>query len=932
MKTLFSLLVVAGLTGTSIKLFATTFAIDSLDGDITANELKQFTNSIKTITPPTDNYNDNMSTHGTEVEGMRRMYEATGNMNILNRLIFVCDIELVNRNDQPQGDNRVMWDGTVAPGWPEGPTNTTPACTTGQINGNIAYCALLILETPSIWNLTIPDGNPYGYGVTYKQRATNYLAKVDQSLNTYITKWFVDTNTFKIRTPSDSRWLPASAQDTAETAWNRQALFCMGYQYSAQCHDVLGDNPSYLSLYKNIVNKFCSWFATAYPGGGSLYYTNSGIRVAKWWYQVPTDQHIENQGHAQHDMLGLYDGWESGYTTLTSSQMKVYADTTFNIINLGTTNSWADNVDGTGSSSYLKIDFIWLAQWNLALYKMIAQANIDAGQLNVDEGCKNTASILWMKHWMWVQSQDFSMSASPSSRTITPNSSTTYTVSLSAINGFNSSVGLTIGGLPAGATASFSPSSLPGSGSSTLTVTTGASTPTGNSTLTITGTGGGRTHSTTVTLVVNDFTISATPSSQTVMQGQPGTYTINLGSINGFNSAVNLSASSLPAGASATFSPSSVNPAGSSTLTVSTSMSTPIGSDSITVTGTSGGLSHSTSVTINVIGLPAGWTDADIGAVGLAGSAGYNAGTFTVTGSGADIWTAGDQFNYAYQSVSGDNTIIARVVSENGTQGFAKAGVMFRESVATNAVEACVLLTPANGVAMEVRPSTGANSINVSGWISMTAPKWIKLVRSGSTFTASYSADGNAWTQFASTNVTMAAGATAGLAVTAHDNTALNTATFDNVSIGANTVTLDTTKTYKLQNVASALVLNNQGSLTNGSAVTQWSATSSSTNLLWTFIPTSNGYYQIRSVKSGLDAVVQSASTASGAGIIQWSFGAAGNDQWRPVLNGDGTCTFYNLNSGLVLGDPGSSTSTSTQMDQETANGGANQKWNLLVQ
>src|SRR3954467_3262208 len=100
MKKLLSLLVIACLAGPGVKLFATTFAIDSLDGDITANELKQFTNSIKTITPPTDNYNDNMSTHGTEVEGMRRMYEATGNLNILNRLVFVCDIELVNRNDQ----------------------------------------------------------------------------------------------------------------------------------------------------------------------------------------------------------------------------------------------------------------------------------------------------------------------------------------------------------------------------------------------------------------------------------------------------------------------------------------------------------------------------------------------------------------------------------------------------------------------------------------------------------------------------------------------------------------------------------------------------------------------------------------------------------------------------------------------------------------
>jgi hypothetical protein len=134
---------------------------------------------------------------------------------------------------------------------------------------------------------------------------------------------------------------------------------------------------------------------------------------------------------------------------------------------------------------------------------------------------------------------------------------------------------------------------------------------------------------------------------------------------------------------------------------------------------------------------------------------------------------------------------------------------------------------------------------------------------------------------------------------------------------------------WNLQNEASGLVLNNQGSVTNGSKITQWSQ-GSSVNLQWTFISTSGGYYQINSVKSGLDAVVQSASTANGAGIIQWSFGSSGNDQWLPQQNSDGSYTFVNLHSGLVLEDPGSSTSTSTQMDQWGSNSGSNQKWKLV--
>ena len=142
---------------------------------------------------------------------------------------------------------------------------------------------------------------------------------------------------------------------------------------------------------------------------------------------------------------------------------------------------------------------------------------------------------------------------------------------------------------------------------------------------------------------------------------------------------------------------------------------------------------------------------------------------------------------------------------------------------------------------------------------------------------------------------------------------------------------IDTSAEYQLQNEASSLVLNNQGRLTNGSAITQWQSISSD-NLRWTFIPTDSGYYQINSVKSGLDAVVQSASTSQGAGIIQWSFGSAQNDQWLPQQNSDGSYTFVNRHSGLVLEDPGSSTSTSTQMDQWGSNGGANQKWKLIKQ
>src|SRR5271166_4931664 len=61
--------------------------------------------------------------------------------------------------------------------------------------------------------------------------------------------------------------------------------------------------------------------------------------------------------------------------------------------------------------------------------------------------------------------------------------------------------------------------------------------------------------------------------------------------------------------------------------------------------------------------LPQGWSDADIGSPGLAGSAGDTNGNWTVTGGGSDIWNAADQFNFASTSGNGDGDIVAEVTS-----------------------------------------------------------------------------------------------------------------------------------------------------------------------------------------------------------------------------------------------------------------------------
>src|SRR5215510_5763724 len=205
---------------------------------------------------------------------------------------------------------------------------------------------------------------------------------------------------------------------------------------------------------------------------------------------------------------------------------------------------------------------------------------------------------------------DFSVSASPASQSVTQGNSTSYTVTVTPSGGFTGTVTFSASGLPAGATASFVPASVTTSGSSTMTVTTASTTPTGSFPLTITGTSGTTSHTASVTLgvnapVVGDFSIAATPASQTVTAGNGTSYTATVTGSGGFSGVVNLSASGLPAGASASFNPTSVTGSGSSTMSVTTSKTTPAGTYTLTITGTSGSLVHSTTVTLVVNAAPA---------------------------------------------------------------------------------------------------------------------------------------------------------------------------------------------------------------------------------------------------------------------------------------------------------------------------------------
>ena len=213
-----------------------------------------------------------------------------------------------------------------------------------------------------------------------------------------------------------------------------------------------------------------------------------------------------------------------------------------------------------------------------------------------------------------------------------------------------------------------------------------------------------------------------------------------------------------------------------------------LGNDSFTFKANDGSTDSAlATVSIAVLeapgALPAGWTSQDVGAVGIAGTASYTSGTgvYAVSGSGTGFST--DQFRYAWQTLSGDGEIKARITGFNATTNLAQTGVMIRETTTGGSKFHFVGRRNDGKIAYARRSSTGGSvSAGTSGG-AVALPYWVRVVRVGNTITSYKSANGVSWSKVNSANITMAGQITIGLAVTSASSSATAAATFDSVTV-----------------------------------------------------------------------------------------------------------------------------------------------------
>lgn len=181
--------------------------------------------------------------------------------------------------------------------------------------------------------------------------------------------------------------------------------------------------------------------------------------------------------------------------------------------------------------------------------------------------------------------------------------------------------------------------------------------------------------------------------------------------------------------------------------------------------------------------LPSGWKARNIGS--MPGNAAYHSSKkqFTMSSRSTDIWGRADQLNFVYQPVKGDAEIILQVRSMDLMSGWAKAGIMIRESLNADSKHADMMLTSENGAAFQYREDTKGSTADRTA--DASAPSWLKLSRKGNTFTGSISTDGKKWQMIGTVNISMSRQVYIGMALSNPGDDPGNKAVFGNVKITA---------------------------------------------------------------------------------------------------------------------------------------------------
>jgi subtilisin family serine protease len=194
----------------------------------------------------------------------------------------------------------------------------------------------------------------------------------------------------------------------------------------------------------------------------------------------------------------------------------------------------------------------------------------------------------------------FALVAAPSTVTLQKGSSVKTAISVISSGSFVSSVSLSLTGLPAGVTATFAPAVVAAGGTSTLQLAASTSAAAGVVSLTLKGFSGSLSSTTAIGLSVTvppGFTLSVTPSNQSVSRGGSAAFIISATGVGGFTGTIMIQTSGEPANSSTIFTSGGAD---ALRMTIYTNSKTATGSYPLTINATSGNLKQTGVATLKV--------------------------------------------------------------------------------------------------------------------------------------------------------------------------------------------------------------------------------------------------------------------------------------------------------------------------------------------
>jgi len=369
--------------------------IESTEGPVTPAEIAAFKDYMRVQQYRGDNNHNNMvyGNLGKAAEALSDIYEITHDRQVLDELVKRADMMLAGRNDPDKG--RILWTGKRELTWPNSPDSTDEylyaGTENGDVIGHICNAARLILQDKSLWNEKLSDGG------TYLDRAKKYVRECDKTIDAYLLPYFVDPQTHLYISPSDplfARLGDRAAKSMGKPVpWNQQMMLNNGFQRLAECHELIGDNPTRVAQYDTIVKASCDAFLASL-----VHYDVNGHDCVKWSYAADdkTLHYMEDAAHGGYDLL-IFRCYRSGRYGIKKESLIPLSNTVMYVMNKGD-GSFATRVDGVSKgnpASSLRATYLRVCEFAPELWPAASQAALKRAKGDP----LLTAEILRMKYY-----------------------------------------------------------------------------------------------------------------------------------------------------------------------------------------------------------------------------------------------------------------------------------------------------------------------------------------------------------------------------------------------------------------------------------------------------------------------------------------------------------------------------------------------------